>query len=765
MPGITRRLSQCVAALAFCLAPLAFAQEPERYENHKLVNVTVNTVEDMIRMRAISDDHWSCSGHLGTTPFRVTPDKMQALADSGLSYQVIHENIQEMIDAEAAMIAERGPGEFTNFQDYNTVQNSLNGLAALRPDLAQTFVVGNSLEGRQIRGIRITGAGGVVGKPALLFNGCQHAREWIAVMVPLYIADQFVRNYNTDARVTALLDQFVFYIVPIVNPDGYTYSWSTSRLWRKNRRPNAGGSFGVDLNRNWSVGWGLESGSSSDPTSETYRGTAPFSEPESTAMRNFIQATPSLVLHIDFHSFSQLILSPIGYVAAVPPEPVESTFQVVSGRIQQAIQGVTGAVYNPIPSYQLYLASGTFADWTFGARDLWSWTIELRPIASPPGFILPASEIQPTVRENYEAMLTLGRSLSEGVLIDWPIGTPASIPADNAASIELKLLPFRSSVTSATLWRRVRPGGQFVALPLDASEYLQTVALPARDCGTEIDYYVEATTAEGLTVRSPAAAPSVYFTTTVGPSALASDNMEADSGWLTSIATDTATRGRWSRMNPEPTLAQPGDDHTPNAGNKCFVTDGNAGISLGENDVDNGRTTLTSPEYDLTGGTDPIVRYWRWFSNTTGNAPNADVFIVQMSVNGGAWTTVETVGPTGPQANGGWFEHTFRVRDINPTLGLTRLRFIADDGGESSVVEAAVDDLTIAEATCSGPVCLGDIDGDRTRSLTDLSRLLSAFGTCTGDPAFDDDADLDASECVSLSDLSLVLALFGEACP
>lgn len=760
----SRRFTLCVAALIFCLSPIAVAQEQERYDNHKLVNVTVNTVEDVIRMREISNDHWSCSDHLGTSAYRITPDKMQALADSGLKYEVILENVQELIDAEAAAIAERGPGGFTTYQDYNTVNASMNSLAALRPDLAQTFTVGNSLEGRQIRGIRITGAGGTTGKPAILFNGCQHAREWIAVMVPLYIADQFVRNYDTDARVAALLDQFVFYIVPIVNPDGYTYSWTNSRLWRKNRRNNGGGSFGVDLNRNWSTGWGLDSGSSSDPSNETYRGTAPFSEPETTVMRNFIQATPNLVLHIDFHSFSQLILSPLGYVDAIPAEPVASTFQVLSGKIQQTIQATTGAIYNPIPSYQLYLASGTFADWAFEARNLWSWTIELRPINSPPGFVLPTSEIQPTIQENYAAMLVLGRALSDGILIDWPKGTPASISAESPASLELKLLPFRTSVASATFWRRVRPGGQFVAFPLDAGEYAQFVTLPARDCGTQIDYYVEATTPEGVTIRSPIDAPASYFTTLVTPRALAADDMEADTGWLTSAAGDTATLGLWERANPQATVAQPEDDHTPFAASRCFVTGGTAGTSLGANDVDGGRTTLTSPAYDLTGATDPVVRYWRWYSNNTGNAPNADVFTVQMSVDGGAWINVEVVGPTGAQAAGGWYEHSFHVRDLNPTFGLTRLRFIADDSAAASVVEAAVDDLSISEAECDGGVCLGDLNNDGARDLSDLARLLAAFGTCAGDAAFENDADLDASECVSLSDLSLVLTSFGEPC-
>src|SRR5205814_3666495 len=130
------------------------------------------------------------------------------------------------------------------------------------PDLASKLTVGISTQGRTIYGMRISGPGAPGSKPAMIFDGCQHAREWIAVMVPMYIADALVRNYDTNPTIKSLVDHLEIFIVPIVNVDGYefTYAVGGNRLWRKNRRdnssvPGGAGTFGVDLNRNWSVAW------------------------------------------------------------------------------------------------------------------------------------------------------------------------------------------------------------------------------------------------------------------------------------------------------------------------------------------------------------------------------------------------------------------------------------------------------------------------------------------------------------------------------
>jgi hypothetical protein len=215
-------------------------------------------------------------------------------------------------------------------------------------------------------------------------------------------------------------------------------------------------------------------------------------------------------------------------------------------------------------------------------------------------------------------------------------------------------------------------------------------------------------------------------------------------------------------MNPEPTAAQPGDDHTPDPGVTCFVTDGFAGTGLGDRDVDGGVTTLLSPVIDLSGAASASISYWRWYSNDTGAAPNADTFRVDIS-NGGAWQRVETVGPSGPETSGGWFFHEFKVEDFVTPNASIQVRFIAADEGTGSLVEAAVDDFRVATFDCTPPApCPEDLDGSGAIDLPDVAILLANFGTASGaDP---EDGDLNGDGAVDLTDLALMLAAFGTVC-
>lgn len=204
-------------------------------------------------------------------------------------------------------------------------------------------------------------------------------------------------------------------------------------------------------------------------------------------------------------------------------------------------------------------------------------------------------------------------------------------------------------------------------------------------------------------------------------------NMETNEGWIAGVAGDTATSGQWTRVDPNGTDAQPENDHTPN-GTQCYVTgQGAVGGPIGAADVDGGRTTLVSPVINMASLVDPRVGYWRWYSNDKGSAPGADVFIVEISNNGGtSWVRLETVGPTGPGTVGGWRYSSARVADfVTPTANV-RLRFIADDAGTGSIIEAAVDDVSVTDcASCSGIAAPGEPLGltaqRRDTTLADLA--------------------------------------------
>ncbi len=244
------------------------------------------------------------------------------------------------------------------------------------------------------------------------------------------------------------------------------------------------------------------------------------------------------------------------------------------------------------------------------------------------------------------------------------------------------------------------------------------------------------------------------------------DDFTADLGWSVGEfdAGLTAVRGNWTRMTPEPTAAQPG---AAVVGAECWVTDGRAGSSLGEWDVDDGRTTLASPAMDLDGKPNTTISYSRWFSNDTGASPNNDAFFVDISNDGGAtWVNVETVGPSGPGTSGGWIQHSFLVSDfITPTSNV-RVRFTAEDLDPGSLVEAAVDDFRVVSLSCVEPPpptgCEGDINSDNTVNLTDFNILAVNFGSGPG--ALPADGDLNDDGFVNLADFNILAVNFGSDC-
>jgi len=343
-------------------------------------------------------------------------------------------------------------------------------------------------------------------------------------------------------------------------------------------------------------------------------------------------------------------------------------------------------------------------------------------------------------------------------------GVPETLQPGQETAIEFEVLPISAQPEpgSALAFASI-DGGELVQLgveEIDTNVY--TLTAPALECGQTIGFFVMAETTDGDDVTSPSDAPDTLHMPVIASSfeIAVDDALESESGWTVGDVDDTATTGIWERVNPVGTAAQPEDDHTPD-GTDCFVTgQGQVGGGLGDNDVDNGKTTLFTPVYDLSGAGSGEVSYWRWYSNNTGNAPNTDVFVIDISDDGGdTWTNVETIGPGGDGTSGGWIQHAFNAEDLVDLTDQVMLRFVAEDDpsdGDGSLVEAAVDDLRVTLFECEA--CPADFNGDGVLSILDFVAFQTAF------QMGDDAADFNGDGVLSILDFVAFQGAFVAGC-
>ncbi|MBL8759810.1 MAG: hypothetical protein JNL50_00765 [Phycisphaerae bacterium] len=395
-----------IADHSFLHAPAPY----QTYRGHALIRAQVRDHTEFNRVLAISGDCWTHTPRLEEPiDFLIPPGGLDAVRALRVTFDILEPDMGDVVAAERARLSGPQPrGWFDDYKDLQSISDKIDDLIALRPDITSRVIVGPSLENRTIFGLRIDsptpGPANTI-KPVIYLHAAQHAREWVAPMTVMYVAEQLVAGYGSDPAATAFLDTFAVVIVPVVNVDGYVYTWTTDRFWRKNRRANAGGTFGVDLNRNWSFAWGSDNGSSGDGASATFRGTAPFSEPETTALRTHILATPGIAIALDVHTYGQYLLSPWGHTAT--PPTILPFFNKYAKIMQTAIKNIHNRTFTYGPCYTtLYAVSGGNVDWWYGDRGVITWTPELRGGSFAP----PPTDILPSGQEFYAGLLALAQS-------------------------------------------------------------------------------------------------------------------------------------------------------------------------------------------------------------------------------------------------------------------------------------------------------------------------------------------------------------------
>ncbi|CAG2101594.1 unnamed protein product [Medioppia subpectinata] len=265
---------------------------------------------------------------------------------------------------------------FDEYQRLPKIHSFLDTIVSKNTGIASVETIGTSYEGRPIKIIRIGDGNEKKNKPIIFIESGIHAREWISPATTQCFGQYLVQGYKArNSDITALLQKFDFYILPVLNPDGYEHTHTRDRMWRKTRKPY-GNCMGADPNRNFGYQWGGQ-GASTNPCSETYRGPSAFSEPETKAVSDYVLRNKDRIkAYLAVHSYGQYFL----YPWMRPP-------------VEQMVRYY----------------------WAYGSAHIkYSYTVELRDTGSY-GFALPKSHIRPVCEETTVAFIAFAKELAKEV--------------------------------------------------------------------------------------------------------------------------------------------------------------------------------------------------------------------------------------------------------------------------------------------------------------------------------------------------------------
>lgn len=309
--------------------------------------------------------------------------QLAQIRDAGLLVDVTYPDIrQKFFEMTGVRSGDAESGrDFGFFLTYSETQDTLQALAARYPAICTLFSLGLTPQGRALWCLKISdNPGPTEDEPACFFNAATHAREPLGTSCCVAFAARILSEYGIDSSSTWLVDNREIFIVPVMNPDGYVYnsdSGGAESNWRKNRRSPTPPDIGVDLNRNYGYKWGYSNfGSSARPWDDTYRGPAPFSEPETQMIRDFL-ATYQPRTCMDIHTYGQYNLYPWGYAGVQPPDQAMLQEVVDTFRTNNRYPAsLTGQVYSTI-----YPCNGMSVDWeysdTAGKFVTYAFTCEL----------------------------------------------------------------------------------------------------------------------------------------------------------------------------------------------------------------------------------------------------------------------------------------------------------------------------------------------------------------------------------------------------
>ncbi len=366
-------------------------------------------------------------------------EELQRISAAGFRYEVLIDNVSEYYRSQTnapastkimtagscnstipqyAQPSNFSLGSYAGYFTYQEMLDNLDSMVSAFPNLItikQALPGNTTIEGEPVYYVKISdNVATDETEPEMLYTAVHHAREPGGMSQLIFYMWYMLENYSTDPEITAIVDNTEMFFVPCVNPDGYLYNEMTDPsgggMWRKNRRDNLDGSFGVDLNRNYGYNWGYDDdGSSPDTWSDTYRGDNAFSEPETQLIRDFANSRTFLIA-LNYHTFGNLLIYPWGYEYSIFTP--DSALLANYGNLLTTYNGYT---YGTADQTVGYITNGSSDDWMYGEQTSKPKVLSMTPECGDAqfGFWPPSSEILPlcqnTMFQNITAALLTGK--------------------------------------------------------------------------------------------------------------------------------------------------------------------------------------------------------------------------------------------------------------------------------------------------------------------------------------------------------------------
>ncbi|KAL5599020.1 hypothetical protein BROUX41_003662 [Berkeleyomyces rouxiae] len=426
---------------------------PSKYSGHVLLRLNISAPADQAAFgtaaAALALDVWSVArGHADVrvpaddvkSLMALLPETMQNCAttlSTDLAAQIAHTYPQALREEpsaseplDTASYAETIGNSLTVsddmfFQDYQPLSRWIDLLQAMFPTHVHLVNIGTSFEGREITGIRIginTDPSDESPRKTVLVTGGLHAREWVSISSVNYLAWSFATRYGRDHVVTKIIESFDIVFIPVTNPDGFEYTWTTDRLWRKSRQPTAAPyCHGLDLDHTFSFGWDGTSELHKNPCSEAFAGSEPFQATETAQLaswaRNVTESgSTKFISLIDLHSYSQQVLFPYSHSCHIEPPNLENLEELAAG-LAKAIRLSDGGIYTFASACEgsvatsgphLETGGGSAIDWFYHEMQAhYSYQIKLQDTGVY-GFLLPREYIIPSGEEMFSALKYFG---------------------------------------------------------------------------------------------------------------------------------------------------------------------------------------------------------------------------------------------------------------------------------------------------------------------------------------------------------------------